>query len=175
MVAALVVIALIAVGLPLLAWWVGGRGFWGRLRPTPVRLVPSELRARYRLTVLELTEVHRAAAEGRALTDPRLRAATAEHARRTLARLQRRWPDVLMVLGAVLLIALIAVMVVWGDGSSWNPMFWILLCINPVAQGLLRRRLRTRLQRAVELNTDQDAASRQNGSGGHVSPGRVDS
>ena len=176
MVAALIVIVVIAVGLPFLAWWVGGRRFWGRLQPAPVRFAPAELRARHRLTVLELIEVQRAAGAGQALDDPRLRAAAVDWSGHNLARLERsrKLPEILMAAGAVLLLALVTIMAVT-DRWSWHPVFTLLLCVNLIVQGFIQRRLRSDLRRAVELNTDQDDVSRWNGSGGQVRPGRADS
>lgn len=84
------VVVVVLVGLPLLAWWVGGRPGWDRLtagrepdpRPTVI--------AAHELTLLEADEVERAVTWGRPLTDPRLRAAAVDWAQRLEAAAQRR-------------------------------------------------------------------------------------
>ena len=79
-----------------------------------------------------------------------------------------------MVTGAAMAVALVVVLLIAGR-QSWSPSVTLLVCLDLIGQGFAQRRLRTRLQRAVELNTDQDDVSRENGSGGHISPGRGDS
>ena len=76
--AALVVILVIAVGLPLVAWWIGGRRFWGGLRPGSETDPWGDLVRRHSLSAAEVARVATAVPRGRPLADPRLRPAAAE-------------------------------------------------------------------------------------------------
>jgi hypothetical protein len=87
---AIVLVLLILVGLPLLAWWVGSRPVLDRLGASadddPRPLVVRE----HGLTLAEADEVERAVTWGRALSEPRLRAAAVDWATRLEAAARRR-------------------------------------------------------------------------------------
>ena len=59
--------------------------------------------------------------------------------RKTAAWQRRRWrPEALIATGAALLLVLgivITVTVVSGGHVSWNPLFTVALCLNPIVQG----------------------------------------
>ena len=70
--AALVVILVILVGLPLVPWWIGGRRFWGRLRPGSEPDPWGDLVGRHSLFAAEAALVRGAAraAAGRSAARP---------------------------------------------------------------------------------------------------------
>ena len=75
-----VLVVVLLVGLPLLAWWVGGRRIWGRLTPGAEPDRYREMVRRHALSPSEAAEVEAAATWGRELHDPRLRAAVVDWA-----------------------------------------------------------------------------------------------
>ena len=87
---AVIVIVLIAVGLPLLAWWIGGRRFWARLQPRQEPDLYRQLVQRHHLRPAEVAQVESAVMWGRELADERLRAAVVDWARALLAAEEER-------------------------------------------------------------------------------------
>ncbi|MCV2489145.1 hypothetical protein OF117_07190 [Geodermatophilus sp. YIM 151500] len=55
--AGVLVILVILVGLPLLAWWLGGRSFWSRLEPGAEADLHRTLVRRHRLRPGEVVQV----------------------------------------------------------------------------------------------------------------------
>lgn len=154
-VVALIVVAVILVGLPLAAWWVGNRRFWGRLRPSPTPVLQDDLRSRLGLTAPELTQARQAAHSGRTLTEPRMRAATVEVARDSLARTGRQWR--LGIAGGVCTAVGIAIGLAaggWGDNPALYSSLAVLATLNLVAQVAVPTFVRRRLRRAIELNRE---------------------
>ncbi|WP_369138274.1 hypothetical protein [Modestobacter versicolor] len=158
--AAWVVIAVLLVGLPLAAWWVGGRSaFWSRAEARQVPDVHREMVRRHALRPAEAARVEAAVTWGRELEEPRLRAAVVDWAEARRAELVRWSLDHpraaalrVWVLGlwATLTVAALVFAVVgnrWGDVPWVGAVWW---CAGPVA-GLFQRRA---LRRAVELNSD---------------------
>ena len=156
-------LAVIGIGLPLGAWWVGGRPVWARSdqRARRAQEVHREWMARHGLTSAEVAEVQRAIARGAAVEDARLREAAVEEARRQLrtwgARgdvAQRVWLvlGVLWIGGGVLLIVVSA----WTGEWSWN---YALLAVNAAAVTVPQLLLRRNLRRAIERNGEQDPAA----------------
>jgi hypothetical protein len=164
--AALIAILVLLVGLPLLFWWIGGRRTWSRLdaRGLAAGRLSQEAVARHGLRGGEVDEVRTAMAQGRALDDPRLRAAVVDWAGEELASIDGRRFGVLRTragivgTGAVLtvLLAVATVLTVTADdGVRWTQ--WVLLVGNWLTTALLlllpflQRRA---LQRAIERNRD---------------------
>ncbi|MFW3171446.1 hypothetical protein [Geodermatophilus sp. CPCC 206100] len=92
MTAALIAALTIAVGLPLLAWWVGGRRFWGRLRGSAVPDPWRDLVQRHRLSAAEAARIATEVPRGRPLDEPRLRRAAVDWATRLLEQEAVRGP-----------------------------------------------------------------------------------
>ena len=90
MTVAWIALAVLLVGVPLLAWWLGGRPFWNRLRPGSERDVYREVVRRHALRPAEAVEVEAAVSWGRELKDPRLRAAVVDWAQTLLADAHER-------------------------------------------------------------------------------------
>ncbi|PWW24234.1 hypothetical protein JD79_03413 [Geodermatophilus normandii] len=160
MTAAVVSIVLLLVGLPLLAFWLGGRRFWSRLRPGRGPDPWGDLVRTHGLSAAEAAAVDAAVARGQRLDDERLRRAAVAHARQALSGL--RWQEatrgqrVLLVLVALwLLLQVVGVVVQLAAGEpgdvSWGVV--AVLAVAVVATVVFRRRL----QRAVEVNTGPPA------------------
>lgn len=158
-----VIIVLILVGLPLLAWWLGGRSFWSRPRPGGDPDLHRTIVLRHGLRPAEIPQVEGALTWGRQLGDPRLRAAVVDWGRemerqRTEHRTHRpraaRIALGLVFLWLVFLVGTAVVAVVeqrWGD--LVRGLFFVVALVLP--QLLFRRNLR----RAVELNRDEPATA----------------
>jgi 4-amino-4-deoxy-L-arabinose transferase-like glycosyltransferase len=157
-----VIIVLILVGLPLLAWWVGGRAFWSRPRPSVDADLHRTIVQRHRLRPAEIPQIEGALTRGRELTDPRLRAAVVDWGQELerLAAEQRvhrsragRVALGLMFLWVVFLLIGAVMAVVeqrWGDLVR-GLVFVAALVLPPL---VFRRNLR----RAVERNQDEPAS-----------------
>ncbi|MGY1858258.1 hypothetical protein [Modestobacter sp. SYSU DS0290] len=162
-----IVVVVVLVGLPLLAWWVGGRRFWSRLRPTVVDdgltaewRLRRELARRHGLSPDELGTVENAVTWGKELADPRLRAATAEWAQQQveLRAVRPRWIDgrwlpVLVVAWGAGIAAYVVFAVVqgdWGDVNWFSGLSWL-------GWGVLGWRMRGGPQRALQRNSGPPA------------------
>ncbi|MGY1812453.1 hypothetical protein [Blastococcus sp. SYSU D00820] len=163
---ALSIIVLLAFGLPLLAWYVGGRRFWASAGGASSGTTYTDMVRRHRLTPAEIPQVQRAMSRGRALTEPRLRRATADWAQAGLTALdeQRRAHPrraavvrTLLLLGGVLLLVGAALAVARGSGAHLFVL--VLAVVNLGNQAVLPWLLRRNLQRAVDRNTGPAAAS----------------
>ena len=156
---AVLTLLLILLGLPLLAWWLGGRRFWDRLRPGRLADPWGDFVRRHGLSAAEQFRVQQAVSRGTALEGSRLRAAAVDLARETTAQLQGfRRPSsragrvllLLAVLWLVLAVAHVAVAIAHGD---WAEVPWFALVA--VLVGSCVRHVQTRnLRRAIELNRD---------------------
>ena len=162
-------VAVIAVGLPLFAWWVGGRRIWARLERTAQQNPYAELVRRHHLTATERAQVESDVAAGRRLDDPRLRAAAVDWAQTSLARLTEsgtkagrlnRW---MFWLGWIyLLVVLAGAVFAVSFGKGVPGAFWLFL-VNGIASVAPRWVMQRKLRRAVELNSRT-----ADGSGGQV-------
>jgi hypothetical protein len=157
--AAWIAILVIAVGLPLAAWWLGSRPFWAKVRGADGEDLYRYIVTGYGLSADETRQVQAAMTGGRALADPRLRAAVANWAGQSLALLERqrnRHPTAhrlagwLLLIGGLLVGAGLVVNVLSGDGSPW---LLTLLALNLGLQAGLPFVMRRNLVRAVELNS----------------------
>ncbi|MGY1844730.1 hypothetical protein [Modestobacter sp. SYSU DS0875] len=148
-----VIIVLLLVGLPLLAWWLGSRDFWSRLRPRRDDDVWGDVVRTHRLRPAEIVEVQRAVTWGRELSDQRLRVAAVDWA--TRARDWRVPPSrharlllllvVLWFVGQLVSLVVALVQGRWGDALV--PA--LLLAAGVVPLVWFRRGTR----RAIELNS----------------------
>ena len=77
-----VLVAVLLVGVPLAAWWLGSRGVWARRRSRPDADPLGDVVRAHRLRPAEIAQVERAVLEGGELTEPRLRAAVVDLATR---------------------------------------------------------------------------------------------
>ena len=158
-----VTIVLILVGLPLLAWWVGGRAFWSRPRPGGDDDLHRTIVLRHGLRPAEIPQVEGALTWGRQLDEPHLRAAVVDWGQelQRLAAERRahrsragRVALGLIFLWLVFLVGSAVVAVVeqrWGD--LVRGLFFVGALVLPPL--VFRRNLR----RAVGLNQDEPATA----------------
>jgi hypothetical protein len=155
--AGILAVVLLAVGLPLLAFWVGGRRFWDRTPAARQGDLYRQMVRAHALRPAEIAQVEGAVTWGRELTDPRLRAAVVDWAQRLQqqaadrrtrhARLRR------VARGAAVgWLALAVVVLGWGihDGD-WRPVVQVLVqtaLIGPVTWVAVRGP-----RRAIERNS----------------------
>lgn len=157
MTAALITVLLILVGLPLLAWWIGGRSVWGRLKPGRGADPYGDFVRRHRLTAAEQSRVESAVTRGRALDDERLRAAAVDLARESMVRLDvlgrgsraQRIIFLLVVLWFVSLVANVVFALVSG-GLSDVPWSGVVIIAVTVVAPLVQRR---KMQQAIRANS----------------------
>lgn len=160
-VTAVITIALLLVGLPLLAWWLGSRRFWARRDERGLRQVDlrQEMRRRHGLSSADATLVEDAVNGGRELDDERLRAVTVEWAGQALEAMRGRGGlpggvrGFLVVFGCLYVVvgvALVVFDVVMGNGVPWSSVLVALNGLLGAAGPLLTRRT---LQRAIERNS----------------------
>ena len=157
MTAAWVTIALLVLGVPLLAFWVGGRRFWGRLEARAANDPASEIMRRHGLTTGEAAAVVDAVTRGAALEDRRQRAAAVELAELTSRQLYPTWDEasnwrrvglvftvlwVLLVVGSAVFTAVFR-----GLGEvSWLHLVWVAAVVGPpLVQG-------AKLRKTIALN-----------------------
>ena len=114
MTAAWVTVGLLVLGVPLLAFWLGGRRVWARIEARGASDPAAEIMRRHGLSTREAGDVVSAVTRGEALADPGQRAAAVELAELTLRNLYPRWQDVSVTrrvfraLGAVWFVIVIA-------------------------------------------------------------------
>lgn len=157
MTAAWIAIAVIGIGLPLAAWWVGGRPVWARSdqRARRAQEAHREWIARHGLSSADVAEIQRAIVRGAVLEDERLRPAAVEEARIQLAvwgargAVNQRVRLVLAVVWLALTVGLVVLSVVTGEWS-WN---YLVITVNFLAVSVPQAVLRRNLRRAVELNS----------------------
>jgi hypothetical protein len=160
---AIAVVVLLLVGVPLFAWWVGGRRFWTRLKPGPDPCLPRALIREHGLSPDEVLEVERAVTWGKELQDARLRAAVVDWAQRYQAAvLEQRasrsalhdWGLIAFLLWGAAVLAYVVFAVArgrWGDVNWFTAAYW-------VAIGVLGWRRRTGPARAIERNCGPPSA-----------------
>jgi hypothetical protein len=166
--AGIVAVVVIAVGLPLAAFWVGSRRFWSRLRPRALATdrqgaLYREVVLRHRLRPSEIAQVEGAVTWGRRLEDPRLRLAVVDWAqalradadrRRAAHPRRRRLLVVLLVVWVGAVVTAIALGIGTRDwGVLARTLFYALVFGLP---GYLAQR---GPRRALELNSDPPGPS----------------
>ena len=161
--AAGVTIVLILVGLPLLAWWVGGRAFWSRLRPRAFSDPWRDLVQQHRLSAADASRVATAVPRGLQFDAAHLRPAAVDWAERLLDQETLRWPRTLTgrigaglaVLWACGVIGFLLHSVLSGRPEDVN---WSTVALY-VGLGVWLLRRRRNLRRAVERNQDEPATA----------------
>ena len=156
---AIVSVLLLLIGLPLLAWWLGGRRFWTRLQPGRGTDPWGDFVRRHRLSSAEQFRVQQAVSRGTALEGDRLRRAAVDLAEETSAQLRLSWADgsrvqrVFLLLAVVWFVLLVAntVFALARGGLSDVPWLGVVTVAAVVGSSLWQRR---RLRRAIELNRD---------------------
>jgi hypothetical protein len=156
--AALTTVLLILVGLPLLAWWVGGRSVWGRLKPGRDPDPWGDLVRRHRLTPAEQSRVGSAVNRGHALDDERLRAAAVDLARGQAVQLDVVWSGgsraqrIVSLVAVVWFVGLVSNVVhdLVVGGLSDIPWFGLVSIAAIVGIPLVQRR---KMQRAIRVNS----------------------
>jgi hypothetical protein len=150
---------LVLVGIPLLAWWVGGRRSWGRLAPPDDPYLSLAMSRRHGLQPLEHAVVEGAATWGRELHDDRLRAAAVELAERHVrATGGRRQPSPWLVIpfagwGA----AIVGYDVFRVAQGEWSHANWLILGFWSYV-AFLGWRWQTGPERAIRLNSPPSLA-----------------
>ncbi|WP_222194962.1 hypothetical protein [Modestobacter italicus] len=155
---AAVIIVLILVGLPLLAWWVGGRRFWNRLKPGRGPDPWGDFVRSHRLSPSEATAVQSAVTKGAALDDEKLRRAAVDLAEETLGQLGS-WPQngttaqrvlaAVFLLWSLVFVAGLVFAVAFG-GLSDVPWFALAPAVVTGGTQIWARR---RMRQAIELNS----------------------
>ena len=156
MTAAWVTVAVLLLGVPLAAWWLGGRRFWSRLRLGRERDPWGDVVRRHRLSPGESARLSREVPKGTRYDDGRLRAAAVDLAQLELgqgllpagASRTRRVVVVLFFLWVVAVLGWIVHLVASGRPGDVN---WLTFAIWAAVFGWLVAR-RRRLRRTVELN-----------------------
>lgn len=154
-VVALIFVAVILVGLPLVAWWLGNRRFWSRLRPSPTPVLQDDLRQRLGLTATELAQVRLAARRGSALADPRLRTAVVTVAEQSIEQ-QRHVLIVGRAAGILAVLALVAGLVLGefrAGASVISSVVWALMIANLLIQAGTAILVDRRFRQAIRLNS----------------------
>lgn len=149
------IIGLLVLGLPLLAWWVGGRRVWSRLRPGAEHDPWREAVRAHGLTGAEAALLARGVPRGRRFDDPRLRRAAVDWAQLLLEqgarRPRTRRGRVLVALGclwAAGVLGFLLVRVLMGHPEDVN---WVSVAVFSLLAVYVVRRRRG-LRRTVALN-----------------------
>ena len=161
-----VLIALFLVGLPLAAWWVGGRSrFWSRAeaRQMPELELREQMARQHGLSAAEADQVERAVFQGSGLDEPRLRAAVVDWAQRRVDADRRRrearpglrgWLVLLGVVWATGVVGWVAFAVARG---RWGDVNWFSMTLYGFLAFRAWRRA-TAPARAIALNSDAPAS-----------------
>lgn len=162
MVVSLAAVLVIAVGLPVFAWWIAGRPYWSRLRPGAEPDPWRELVRRHGLSAREAARIATDVPRGVRLPDPRLRRAAVDWARSLIEQEQRvRLPRdprarpavvLAVVVGTATALGLLVADVASGEGADVP---WVVVAIWVVV-GVWDVRRRRGLRRTIELNAEPE-------------------
>jgi hypothetical protein len=160
-IAALIAVVTVLLGLPLLAWWLGGRSFWTRLRPRAEPDPWGDAMRRFGLTPSEAAQVESAVNWGRRLDDARLRRAAVAWAQQRIdqekapRRIHSPWSRVVPLVALLLLLAGgLALMTAVGGGFPWGTLLWWVLWM--VGEAWFARGPRRAVRRNSEHSSDGD-------------------
>ncbi len=159
MMVGMVTFGLIALGLPLVGWWLGGRSFVLRLICRDQARACASAVGCHGMTAEQQARIRSAVIRGRRLEDPRERAAAAAWAQSMIdqddafARRHPRWNAALLVAlglwGAMLVV--VAVLIVVNGHHRDVPVFplvwWLLFTVLTITY-------RRTIRRVVALNGD---------------------
>jgi hypothetical protein len=161
MAAGVIIVVVIAVGLPLLAWWIGGRPFWNRSYGQTHGELFRDIMRRHGLRPGEMAQVEGAATWGRRLDDPRLRAAVVDWATSMQARIddtRARHPwrrGLALLLIVVWAGALVATAVHSAAAGEWDRIVTFL--VIALFGGWTSGKAAGGPRRAIRLNSEQAA------------------
>ena len=160
MTAAWVIVGLLVFGVPLLAWWLGGRRMWDRLRPGAEPDPWRDAVRRHGLSAGEAARLAREVTRGHEFDDPRLRRAAVDWAETLLAQEmpRPRTPAgrllvALLFLWALGVLGFLLYRVLMGHPEDVN---WVSVAAY-VLLGVWIVRRRRGLRRTVALNGAQSA------------------
>jgi hypothetical protein len=165
-VTAVIIIAVIAVGLPALAWWVGRRPFWATHRARTDGDPWLDILREHRLDPAEVGQVAGAVRRGKHLADARLRAAVVDWAERDLRRIERnrRQPSPLRrraavagLAAALAVLGVLAFRFVAGESGSGDLVLLTVLGTLALGFAVAEPLEQARLRRVIQRNTDATA------------------
>jgi hypothetical protein len=158
-----IILVLVAVGLPLLAWWVARRRFWTTHRARTDRDPWTAILQAHRLDPVEMREVAAAVGWGSRLPEPHLRRAATDWANHDLRTIEqdrqhpaafRRRAVVTALGGALLVLGVLAFRFVAGSSAAGDLTVLTVLA-TLVIGGLVAEPLeQARLRRVIRRNTD---------------------
>ena len=161
LIAALIAVVTVLLGLPLLAWWLGGRSFWSRLRPGAEPDPWGDAMRRFGLTPSEAAQVESAVNWGRRLDGARLRRAAVAWAQQRIdqegarRRIHSPWSRVIALVALLFLLSgALALMTAVSEGFPWGTLLWWVPWM--VGEAWFARGPRRAVRRNSEPSSDGD-------------------
>jgi hypothetical protein len=161
-----IIIVVLAVGLPALAWWVAKRPFWATHRARPDQDFWTDILQTRRLDPVQMRQVAGAMSWGSRLPEPRLRRAVADWAERDVRRIQenRRHPSALRrravvagLAGGLVVLGMLGFRLVAGESSEGDVTVLAVLVTLVVGAVVAEPVEQARLRRMIRRNTDEAA------------------